>query len=544
MMYTAYGLPKETNRSTGNYKQSVPTVRFKQTSSSSRLEAHSPEPAFSENTSKEGAAMNLNRIFLVSFCLLILTTIASGATHEVVVGPNNDDVFEPPNITINVGDTVHWTWADNGHTVTSTTGNNCVQSGLFDSGLLNTGDEFSFAFNTVGTVNYMCEPHCDEGMKGVVVVADFTISCSPNQVTVNQGSSGTSTCTVTSVNTFNSPVTLSTTGLPAGVTASFNPNPATPPPNSTIDSTLTLDVGGTVNPGSYPFTVTATNDDLVHTFNMTLIVQVPTADFTLACVPPSLTISPGASDTSTCSVTSLNDYTNTVSLSCILLPTDITCSFNPTQVTPPANGTASSTLTVSVGANASAGSYNFDVQGTDGSLTHTTPFVVNVNPLYIEDFEDGVADGFTFLKGTWTVANGELSGTHDRKANALAPFVMAADHTVEADISTDGGAGSRTSLLAWQADKKNLVEVLAKEAEDRWVLKFRINGSVVAKAKAIQTILPNTNYRVKLEHDGTAYHLSIDGTEIIVLNAGAPPSGVPGFRVKATTSAFGEIVVY
>ena len=55
MMYTAYGHPKETNRSTGNYKQSVPTGRFKQTSSSSRLEAHSLEPAFSENTSKEGA---------------------------------------------------------------------------------------------------------------------------------------------------------------------------------------------------------------------------------------------------------------------------------------------------------------------------------------------------------------------------------------------------------------------------------------------------------------------------------------------------------
>ena len=213
-------------------------------------------------------------------------------------------------------------------------------------------------------------------------------------------------------------------------------------------------------------------------------------------------------------------------------------------MTPPLNGTANSTLTVAVGASVPTGSYNFSVQGSDGTLTHTTPFVVNVEPLFIEDFEDGVADNFTFIKGTWTVANGELSGTHNRKASALAPFVMAQDHTVEADITTIGGQISRTYLIAWRADNKNLVEVMAKEAQDRWVLKYKVNGRVVAKTKAIQTILPNTNYRVKLEYDGAAYRLSIDGVEVAVLNAGAPQSGVPAFRIKATTSVFGELVVY
>jgi plastocyanin len=486
--------------------------------------------------------MRLNLLFLAVFCLSI--TIASAAIRDVAVAPNNNNLFQPTNITINVGDTVRWTWADDHHNVSSTTGNNCIASGLFDSGLLDTGATFNFTFNTVGTVNYMCTPHCDDGMKGVVVVSDFSISCSPNQVTVDQGASGTSTCTITSINTFNSAVTLSTTGLPAGVTASFNPNPATPPSNSTIDSALTLDVAANVTPGSYPFKVTATNSDLTHMFDMTLIVQPPTPDFTLSCVPSSLTIDHGASDTSTCSIGSKVNYSTAVNLSCLSLPAGITCNFSPNPVTPPANGSIDSTLTVAVDLTVPSGSYNFDVQGTDGTLTHTKQMTVNAAVLFVEDFEDGVADGFTFLKGTWSVANGELTGTFGRKANALAPFVMAANHTVEADVKTNGGAGSRTSVLAWQLDKKNLVEVLAKEAEDRWVLKFRVNGPVVAKAKAIQAIQPNTNYRVKLNYDGTAYRLSIDGVEIIVLNAGAPQSGVPGFRVKATTSEFGEILVY
>jgi hypothetical protein len=413
----------------------------------------------------------------------------------------------------------------------------------FDSGTQNAGFEFEQTFNVVGTINYKCTPHCAMPMRGVIRVADFTLSCAPNPVTIPQNGSGNVTCTLGSLNGFNKTITLDTTGLPGGVTDSFNPNPATPPANNTTTSTLTLNVGA-VGPGNYPFTVTATNDDLVRTFNMTLTVAAVVPDFSLACNPASVTPPLGGSDTTTCTVSSQNAYSDLVNLACSSLPAGITCSFNPTGVTPPADGSANSTLTVDLDVSVQAGSYNISLDGTDGVLSHSSPLAVNVAPLFIEDFEDGVADGFTFLKGTWNVANGELSGTHTRKSNALSAFVMQPEHTVEADVRTNGGFGSRTSVLAWQVDKRTLVEVLVKEAENRWVLKRRVGGPVVAKAKAIRDIAPNTNYRVKLEHDGTAYRLSIDGVEIIVLNAPAPTPGVPGFRVKAVTSFFGELVVY
>src|ERR1700737_1230013 len=52
---------------------------------------------------------------------------------------------------------------------------------------------------------------------------DFSLMASPSSLTVAQGSSGTSTISVTPSGGFNSSVSLSAPGLPSGVTASFNP---------------------------------------------------------------------------------------------------------------------------------------------------------------------------------------------------------------------------------------------------------------------------------------------------------------------------------
>src|SRR5262249_52961064 len=50
---------------------------------------------------------------------------------------------------------------------------------------------------------------------------DFALSASPASLTINRGASGTSTITVTRTGGFTDAVSLSASGLPAGVTASF-----------------------------------------------------------------------------------------------------------------------------------------------------------------------------------------------------------------------------------------------------------------------------------------------------------------------------------
>src|SRR5258708_20993329 len=56
---------------------------------------------------------------------------------------------------------------------------------------------------------------------GGAATPDYTLSASPTSVTVTQGSSGSSTITVTPSGGFTGSVSLSASGLPAGVTATF-----------------------------------------------------------------------------------------------------------------------------------------------------------------------------------------------------------------------------------------------------------------------------------------------------------------------------------
>ena len=60
-------------------------------------------------------------------------------------------------------------------------------------------------------------------LAGTTQTAGFSLSASPSSVTVLQGNSGSSTITSTVSGGFNSAVTLSASGQPAGVTVGFTP---------------------------------------------------------------------------------------------------------------------------------------------------------------------------------------------------------------------------------------------------------------------------------------------------------------------------------
>jgi plastocyanin len=72
-----------------------------------------------------------------------------------------DNQFIPRVITVTVGTTVHWTNAGhNAHTVTSDTG-------LWDSGNLDPGQQFSYTFTQVGAYLYHCRYHGEPGGVGM-----------------------------------------------------------------------------------------------------------------------------------------------------------------------------------------------------------------------------------------------------------------------------------------------------------------------------------------------------------------------------------------
>jgi kumamolisin len=97
--------------------------------------------------------------------------------------------------------------------------------------------------------------------------ASFTLTASPNTITVAQGSSGTTMIISAVQNGFNAAVTLSS-NLKAGIT--FSPNPLPAPGSGT--STMTVKVGKSVKTGTHTITVTGVGGGVTQMTTVTLTV--------------------------------------------------------------------------------------------------------------------------------------------------------------------------------------------------------------------------------------------------------------------------------
>jgi len=204
---------------------------------------------------------------------------------------------------------------------------------------------------------------------------DFSLSVAPATLSVQQGKSAAATVTVSSINGFSSPVTFSASGLPSGVTASFSPTSSGP--NGT--STLTLTAAANAAPGTATITVTASSNGptLAHTATINLSVT-PTPDFALSAAPQTLTIALGSSGNDTISVASLNAFNSAVNLSVSGLPAGASSSFSTNPVTPAANGSAGSVLTINVPATSNLGAWTVTVSGSSGGVSHSATFTLSV----------------------------------------------------------------------------------------------------------------------------------------------------------------------
>ena len=219
---------------------------------------------------------------------------------------------------------------------------------------------------------------------------------------------------------------------------------------------------------------------------------------------------------------------------------------------------ASDTLVIPANAIATAGNPVATAAGTisviqDTSVTPGTTAAAVAEQcapacLFCDDFEDGVlASDWTYLKPSWSESGGNLIATPAHKAVAIASPAFGGcggNCSFEAGMMTAGGSGNKVWMLTWYADKHNTLEILMKEENDKFVLKQRAGGSVVAKTKGITSLLPNVTYNVKVTFDGVAFTLFVDGNPLATLTAATAPSvGTIGFQAKGTTARFDHVLV-
>ena len=100
--------------------------------------------------------------------------------------------------------------------------------------------------------------------------ADFTIAAAPSALSVVQGTSSTSTISTSISGSFNSAISLSASGLPAGASASFSPISIAAPGSGS--STATIITSATTPAGTYPVTITGSGGGTTHTASITLTV--------------------------------------------------------------------------------------------------------------------------------------------------------------------------------------------------------------------------------------------------------------------------------
>ncbi|HEY6963374.1 MAG TPA: hypothetical protein VI408_15930 [Gaiellaceae bacterium] len=138
-----------------------------------------------------------------------------------------------------------------------------------------------------------------------------------------------------------------------------------------------------------------------------------TNDFSLSASPSTLSVTQGATGSSTISTAVTSGSAQTVSLTASGLPAGATASFSPTSVT----AGSASTLTLTAGASTAAGTYTVTVTGTGASATHTATVSLTVTAASTPP--GALANG--------GFETGNLSGW--TTGGVLAPAVVSGGHT-------------------------------------------------------------------------------------------------------------------
>ncbi len=137
------------------------------------------------------------------------------------------------------------------------TASSTATTGTFNTTVTATGGGITHTTTIPLTVNAATSPN-------------FAISASPTSLSVAAGGTGTSTISTTVSGGFNSAVSLSASGLPAGVTAAFSPTSIAAPGSGS--STLTFTASSTAAAGTSTITINASGGGVSHSTTVSLTI--------------------------------------------------------------------------------------------------------------------------------------------------------------------------------------------------------------------------------------------------------------------------------
>lgn len=215
----------------------------------------------------------------------------------------------------------------------------------------------------------------------------------------------------------------------------------------------------------------------------------------------------------------------------------------------PTGITLDQTTGILSGTPTTAGFFGFELEAHDANgCSSYWKYSITINSgasQYSDDFEDGVLAADWTYKGQWMESGGSLTTTANGKSMAISGtnFSGCVNCTLSTTLRSNSTQGY-VSVLGWYPNHKNYVELIMKAGKDRWILKQRSGGIIVAKQKASFDAQPDVTYQVSITFDGINFVVSVNNQTIITMPAGAlPTAGKVGYEVKSTAGFFDYINV-
>jgi subtilase family serine protease len=203
-------------------------------------------------------------------------------------------------------------------------------------------------------------------------IPGYGLTASPTTVSVVPGGTATSTITSTVLNGFDSAISFTATGQPAGVNVTLNPNSIT----GAGTSTMSITVGSSTAIGTYNIKVTGTSGGITEVVTVILTVTKPAAGYTISASPTSIGVARGSSGTSTITTTIVGSFDSAITLSATGYPTGVTVTFSPETIKAPGAGT--STMKVKVGKGVALGNHAITINATGAGIPRTVQVTLDV----------------------------------------------------------------------------------------------------------------------------------------------------------------------
>lgn len=212
---------------------------------------------------------------------------------------------------------------------------------------------------------------------------DFSLTASPNMLSIQKGRSNASVITVTSLHDFSKPVNLEVPPSGKSINTTLNPTQVIPPANSYAISILTVDIAANAPTGSLNITIVGHSAAVTHNITISIDITAPPTpsnpDFSVKVAPSTLIIQQGDSATATIIVVSLRGFSQSTNISVAPVTiSGVTLTLNSIQVTPPPYGFATSILTINVAKIATSSNYTLTVTGTNGTLTRAAQISLRI----------------------------------------------------------------------------------------------------------------------------------------------------------------------